>query len=133
MQQRRTPQVICYLGPHGEVKMQLIGASGLTRGETVTELDSIRRALQAQIGLTDPALIGEDASPTQSQIDHWENHKTPKTKKGWITLLKSSCGFCKSEAKRVLLEEELAEHDETLVKRFDSKGRKLREVTDEDF
>lgn len=72
---RRTPQVIVTLSPQGGLVVELPGANG---GRHRVELrhgaegEDLRRILEAQLGQR--CQLGEDGSPTQAQVKHWEQH-----------------------------------------------------------
>lgn len=73
----RVPQIICTLGPNGQLVAELPGHSG-SRRQLELRLNgagqSLLRMLQAQASGQSEHSVGLEASPTRAQAQHWERH-----------------------------------------------------------
>jgi hypothetical protein len=71
----RQPQLLLTLAPDGTLQVELPGAMATRRVVPVRDREcasTLKRMLEAQ-ARSDVA-IGEDGSPTQAQVRHWERH-----------------------------------------------------------
>lgn len=118
------PQVIVTLSPQGELCAELPINGGRRRvAMRQSEVaDTLLRILQSQ--LVSRIALGEDGSPTQAQVTHWERHGT---------FADDRCAFCIAEGRthgrqvRASRRSEiLAEHDGLIVRRVAAGKRAKR-------
>ncbi len=87
-----TPQIIITLHPQtGQLQAELPGYMATRRKVDIKAEEAgatLLRMLQAQ--MDNRAEIGEDGSPTQAQVLHWERHAT------WAS---AGCRFCHAEGR----------------------------------
>lgn len=69
----RIPQMMLTLSPNGDIVAEYPTPNGLRRHVEITDMDTIRRILSAQLA-SRPSTIGLDAKPTSAQAKHWQEH-----------------------------------------------------------
>lgn len=89
-----TPRLQIALSPAGQLVLELPGAPGRGPRQIAlwpgTELATIQRVLRGQ--LVEAVALGEDGSPTQAQVRHWERC-------GQASFGDERCPFCLAEGR----------------------------------